>query len=142
MATNMLFIKERNILDSILVENECIEVFKRRKQKRVIVKLDLEKAYYKINWDFLDYVMARKGFGALWRKWVFECLSAIHYSILVNSLPKGFFPASQGPRQRDLLSHFSLPWSWILLAKLLLMPNLKACLKVFIFETIRLMCLI
>lgn len=49
--------------------NECVEDY-RRKQKGVVVKLDLEKVYEKTDWYCFNYVMARKGFGALWRNWV------------------------------------------------------------------------
>lgn len=45
-------IKARNILDSILIANECVD-------ERVL-KLDLEKAYDKTDWDFLDYVRTKK----------------------------------------------------------------------------------
>lgn len=37
----------------------------------MIVKLDLEKANDKTDWDFLDYVLARKGLGVLWRSWTY-----------------------------------------------------------------------
>lgn len=60
------FIKGKQILDGILIANEYVEEYKRRK-KGVIVKLDSEKAYDKTDWDFLDYIMARKGFGSIWR---------------------------------------------------------------------------
>lgn len=43
------FIKGRYILDSILIANECVEDYRRRKQKGMIAKLDLEKAYDKTN---------------------------------------------------------------------------------------------
>lgn len=48
------FIKGRQIVDSILIANECVEDYRRRKQKGVVLKLDLEKAYDKTDWNFLD----------------------------------------------------------------------------------------
>lgn len=68
----MLFIKGRKILDNILIANECVEVYRKRKQKGIVVKLDLEKAYDKNDWNFVDYIMARKRFGAKWRSWVLD----------------------------------------------------------------------
>lgn len=56
------FIKGRNILGSILIANERVEDYKRRKQKGVVVKLDLEKANDKTDCKFLDY--SKKGFSA------------------------------------------------------------------------------
>lgn len=58
------FFKGRQILDCILIANKSVEGYRRRKQKGVIIKIDLEKAYDKTDWDFLDFVLARKGFGS------------------------------------------------------------------------------
>lgn len=35
-------------------------------------------------WDFLDFVLLKMGFGERWRKWIFGCLSAVNYSVIVN----------------------------------------------------------
>lgn len=48
------FIEGRNNLDSILIANECMEDYKRRKEKELVLKLDLEKAYDKTDSDFLE----------------------------------------------------------------------------------------
>lgn len=45
-------------------------------------------------------------FGIKWRAWILGCLSSATFSILINVLPKGFFPASRGLRQGDPLSPF------------------------------------
>lgn len=95
------FIKGRQILDSVLIANECVEDYKRRKQKGGVVKLALEKAYDKTNRNFLDFVLARKGFGAKWRSWMHGCLSSTHFQVIINGSPKGFFPTSRGLRQGD-----------------------------------------
>lgn len=108
IASNQyVFIKGRYILDGLLIANECVEDYSRRKKKRVVVKLDLEKAYDKTDWDSLDYVMARKAFGTLWGQWVFGCLSSTHFSIIINGFPKGFFPAS---RVLDKETLFPIPF--------------------------------
>lgn len=103
------FIKGRQILDSIFIANECVEDYWRRKQKELIVKLDLEKANDKTDWDFLDYVLARKGLGVLWRSWTYGWLSFAHCSIILSGSPKGFF--------RPSTRWSSLPWSRMLSAK-------------------------
>lgn len=79
------------IMKFILVANECAEDYWRRKQKEMIVKLDLEKVYDKTDWDFLGYyVLARKGFGVWWRSWIYGCPSFAHYAIISNGSPKAF----------------------------------------------------
>jgi hypothetical protein len=67
----------------------------------VLCKLDLEKAYDHVNWDFLLYMLGRCGFSAKWKQWIFFCISIVHFSILVNESPCGFFLSSRGLRQGD-----------------------------------------
>lgn len=57
------FVKDRQILDEILIANECVEEMKSKGVKAIICKVDLEKAYDLVNWDFLEYVLSMKGSG-------------------------------------------------------------------------------
>lgn len=52
-VTQSAFIKSRHITNSILIANECIDMRKRSKLKGVVCKLDIEKAYDKVEWNFL-----------------------------------------------------------------------------------------
>jgi len=69
-----------------------------------LCKLDLEKAYDHVNWDFLIYMLQRCGFGERWREWIKFCFSTVKFFILVNGVPFGFFQSSRGIRQSDPLS--------------------------------------
>ena len=72
----------------------------------MICKLDIEKAYDTINWEFLFQVMGKMGFGVRWMSWIKWCISTASFSVLVNGSPTGFFPSSRGLRQGDPLSPY------------------------------------
>jgi hypothetical protein len=57
----------------------------------VICKLDVEKAYHNVNWNFLLYLLDRCGFFKKLRRWISYCISTVRFSILINGGPEGFF---------------------------------------------------
>lgn len=73
-------------MDSILIANECVKEY-RRKKKGWVVELALEKVFDRTDWDFLDFIMARKGFVSRWRRWIEGCLSSSHFAIMINGIP-------------------------------------------------------
>ena len=58
------FVKGRQILDASLIANEVIDSWQKQKEKGLICKLDIEKAYDSINWKFLMKVLRKMGFGS------------------------------------------------------------------------------
>lgn len=66
--TQSAFVKERQILDGALIANENVHWAKKSKKDIVLLKLDFQKAYDTINWNFIDHMMDVMGFGPNWRK--------------------------------------------------------------------------
>ncbi|GJW73434.1 RNA-directed DNA polymerase, eukaryota [Tanacetum coccineum] len=81
------FIAERQILDGPFIINEVMQWCNTKKKQAVIFKVDFEKAYDSVRWDFLDEVLSKFGFGNKWRKWIQTCLNTSRGSILVNGSP-------------------------------------------------------
>jgi hypothetical protein len=100
------FVKERQILDSILIANECLDSRLKFEDPGVLCKLDMEKAYDHVNWSFLLYLLRRCGFGEKWYSWIKHCILSTRFSVLINGVPSGFFGSSRGVCQGDPLSHF------------------------------------
>ena len=55
------FVEGRQILDAVLIANEAVDSTLRGKEKGILCKLDIEKAYDHIRWDFLLKMMERMG---------------------------------------------------------------------------------
>ena len=78
----------------------------RRNDGGVVCKLDIEKAYDHVNWEYVIEVMRRMGFGQRWISWISWCMSTVSYSILINGVSEGFFRSTRGIRQGDPLSPY------------------------------------
>ncbi|KAF5465361.1 hypothetical protein F2P56_015377 [Juglans regia] len=66
---------------------------------QMALKLDMEKAFDFIEWNFLFAVMRVLGFNSTWINLIKECISTASFSILINGSPKGFFNAQRGLQQ-------------------------------------------
>jgi hypothetical protein len=94
-------IRDRQILDHVLIVNECLDSRIINGEPDVLYKLDLEKAYDHVNWHFMLYMLRMCGFGGKWYSWIAHCVFSVQFSILVNDTPSGFFSSSRGLREDD-----------------------------------------
>ena len=90
------FVKGKQILDSVLIASKCIDSRLKSGVPGVLCKLDVEKAYDHVSWDFLMYMLQRCGFLEKWTKWIRYCISTVKFSILINGSLSDFFGSSRG----------------------------------------------
>ncbi|GAU22843.1 hypothetical protein TSUD_282100 [Trifolium subterraneum] len=82
------FVEGRLILDNALIATEVIHALKRKTKGRrceLALKIDISKAYDKVDWGFLRGVMTKMGFADVWIRWVMICVSSVNDSVLMNS---------------------------------------------------------
>nr|GEV61673.1 RNA-directed DNA polymerase, eukaryota [Tanacetum cinerariifolium] len=87
-------------------DNEKFKVNKPRGEETMVFKVDFEKVYDMVCWDFLQEVMEKIIFGNKWCAWIRGCLESSMASILVNGSPTDEFHVKRGLRQGDPLSPF------------------------------------
>lgn len=68
--TQTTFIPGRFILDGCVVSHEVVHDINRKKIPGVIIKINFEKAYDRVQWDFLYKAMQKKNFDQQVISWI------------------------------------------------------------------------
>lgn len=91
------------------------EIRKRGSIPNLVIKLDMIKAYDRVDWLFLTKVLRKVGFSEMMIGMVYILVENNWYSVFLNGQPNGFFQSTRGFKQGDPLS----PTLFIIAAELM-----------------------
>jgi hypothetical protein len=100
------FIKNRSIQDCLAWSFEYLHMCQKSKKELILLKLDFEKAFDKIEHQVILDVMRHRGFSDRWLSWMKCILTSRASSVLLNGVSGKVFHCRRGVRQGDPLYLF------------------------------------
>lgn len=96
-------------MDNAFIAHELTHYIQQKRSgtKGVVAfKLDMAKAYDRVDWHYLELLMRQLGFNASWIGWVMECVRTVSFSITVNGEAGESFHPCRSIRQGCPLSPY------------------------------------
>ena len=75
--------------ENTFLTHEILHSMKKKKGKTgwLALKIDMEKAYDYLEWNFVEKVLQCFGFPSMWIQWVMQCVPTTSFPILINGSP-------------------------------------------------------
>lgn len=106
--THASFVPGRQISDNIVIVQEVIHTMRRKQGTKgfMAIKIDFEKAYDRLNWQFIRDTLLQMNIPILLIDIIMECVTSAKLQVLWNGEPSQCFTPSRGVRQGDPLSPY------------------------------------
>jgi len=90
------FIQGRYILESVVIAHELVHSLNKSGDPGIILKLDYEKAYDRVSWDFLFEILRTRGFSNTWIDWIRHLVIGGYVGVNLNGEESSFFQTWEG----------------------------------------------
>ena len=105
VSTNQsAFVKGRCIHDNVILVQQTAKFLHQQKQPRILLKLDISKAFDSVSWLFLLEVLLKRGFGPKCCNLISRLLCSSSTRVLLNGVPGEVLYHQWGLRHGDPLS--------------------------------------
>jgi hypothetical protein len=98
------FLEGRQIHEAVGVAQEGLHSLKTTRSKGEILKIDLSKAFDRVNWTYIRLLLTHIGFHVPFIKWIMACITSVSFAVLINGATSPFFKSERGLRQGCPLS--------------------------------------
>ena len=125
------FVPNRTIQDNTILAHELFQTVnsKRGRKGLMAIKIDIEKAFDRMEWNFILAILSKLGFHSTWINWIRIYITSPSFSILINSSPFSHFTPERGLRQGGPLSLFLFIFGSEVISRLLLRQKSKGLLR-------------
>ena len=103
IISKLLVAKLRPLLDKIISLAQLAFITNRWIADLMAIKLDLQKAYDRVSWRFIQAVLLHLGFNQTFTGWIISCISSVSFEVLINGGKTESFKLGRDLRQGDPL---------------------------------------